>query len=68
MDNTDTLITLISNYCHLASGNIADPSFALTLDKIRQKYEETGDQELYNYLNNAYNILTKYATEGDQYK
>lgn len=67
MGSVDKIKHLADNYQDIINKYTADSDDAKTFKRLSEKYVETYDEEIYNYLNCFYNILIKYRSDGDTY-
>ena len=67
MEKSDMVKQLAYNYQDIINKYTADSNDAKTFKRLMEKYAETDDEEIYNYLNCFYNILIKYGSDGDTY-
>ena len=67
MERVDKIKQLADNYQDIINKYTSDNNDAKTFNKLMEKYMATDDEEIYNYLNCFYNILTKYGSDGDTY-
>ena len=65
MDKKEKLDILNSRYLILAIKYDETDYAVKTFRRLVDKYSETDDEELYDYLNCFYNILFKFGSDGD---
>ncbi len=67
MEMLEKIKQLANNYQDIINKYSADSNYAKMFKRLSEKYVETYDEEIYNYLNCFYNILIKYGSDGDTY-